>query len=100
MFFIVLVGGGLFWTGDLSIDLSNDAPITINEYIIVFVMMGAGIAIIFVKSRTTAIIIEWSSWLFNCHFLCSIPGTGFGLDANYRRNSDDSFILLMLLFLT
>ena len=58
IFFIVTVGGGLLWTGGFSIDFSNDAPITINEYIIIFVMMGASIAIIFAKSRITAILLN------------------------------------------
>ncbi len=57
-FFILTVGGSMFVLGSYSFDLSNDAPITINEYIIVFVMMGAGIAIIFAKSRMTAIILN------------------------------------------
>jgi multicomponent Na+:H+ antiporter subunit A len=57
-FFILTVGGGLLWIGGFSIDFSNDAPITISEYIIIFVMMGASIAIIFVKSRMTAILLN------------------------------------------
>lgn len=48
----------MFLTGTYLFDLSGDAPITINEYIFVFVMMGAGIAIIFAKSRMTAIILN------------------------------------------
>ncbi|MEK5068260.1 Na+/H+ antiporter subunit A [Sporosarcina sp. FSL K6-1508] len=58
VFFILTVGGGLLWTGGFSLDFSNDAPITINEYIIIFVMMGASIAIIFAKSRMTAILLN------------------------------------------
>jgi len=58
VFFILTVGGGLLWTGEFSIDLSNDAPITISEYIIIFVMMGASIAIVFMKSRITAILLN------------------------------------------
>lgn len=58
VFFILTVGGGLLWTGGFSIDFSNDAPITVSEYIIIFVMMGASIAIIFVKSRMTAILLN------------------------------------------
>jgi len=57
-FFILAVGGTMFVTGTYMFDLSGDAPITINEYIIVFVMMGAGIAIIFAKSRMTATILN------------------------------------------
>ena len=58
MFFILVVGGGIVLTGSFTFDFSNDAPITINEYIIVFVMMGAAIAILFVRSRMTAIILN------------------------------------------
>lgn len=57
-FFIVVVGGGLFLTDSLSFDFSNDAPITINEYMLVFVMIGAGISLLFVKSRMTAVILN------------------------------------------
>ncbi|KXH80919.1 cation:proton antiporter [Sporosarcina sp. HYO08] len=57
-FFILIVGGVFFTNGSFSIDLSNDAPIAANEYIIIFVMMGASIAIIFAKSRKTAIILN------------------------------------------
>ena len=58
MFFLFAVGGTFILTGSYSFDLSNDAPITINEYILVLVMMVAGIAILFVKSRVTAILLN------------------------------------------
>ncbi|BAQ08983.1 monovalent cation/H+ antiporter subunit a [Bacillus sp. OxB-1] len=58
IFFIIAIGGGLFWTGSVTIDLSNDASITVNEYIIVCVMMVAAVAILFAKSRKTAIILN------------------------------------------
>ena len=57
-FFIVAVGGTLLLLGGFSFDLSNDAPIAINEYILVLVMIVAGISIIFVKSRVTAILLN------------------------------------------
>lgn len=57
-FFILAVGGGLVLTDSFAFDFSNDAPIAINEYIIVFVMIGVGISILFVKSRMTAIILN------------------------------------------
>lgn len=57
-FFIVVVGGGLVWMGGFSLNLSEDAPITVNEYIIIFVMMGAACSILFVKSRMTAILLN------------------------------------------
>ena len=57
-FFLVAVGGSLLLLGGFSFDLSNDAPIAINEYILVAVMMVAGIAIIFARSRVTAILLN------------------------------------------
>ena len=58
LFFIVAVGGALLYTGSFSIDFSNDAPITANEYLIVLAMAGAGISILFAKSRMTATILN------------------------------------------
>ena len=57
-FFLLIVGGSLFLVGGVSFDLSNDAPITVNEYILVFIMMAAGILMIFVSSRVTAILLN------------------------------------------
>ena len=57
-FFLLVVGGSLFFVGGVSFDLSNDAPISINEYILVFVMMAAAISMIFVRSRVTAILLN------------------------------------------
>lgn len=57
-FFIVGIGGILFWTGGFSFNLSYDSSIAWNEYILVIVMMVAGIAMIFVKSRITAILLN------------------------------------------
>lgn len=57
-FFLLIVGGSLFFVGGVSFDLSNDAPITVNEYILVFIMMAAGILMIFVSSRVTAILLN------------------------------------------
>ena len=46
-------------TGAYSFDLSNDAPISINELIIVLVMMACGDCNIFIaKSRVTAILLN------------------------------------------
>lgn len=58
IFFLATVGGVILWTGSYSFDTSNDAPITLYEWIIVFVMMVAGIAILFAKSRLTAILLN------------------------------------------
>ncbi len=57
-FFIVLIGGGLLWLGSFHIDTSKDSVITVNEYIIIFVMMIAACAILFAKARTTAILLN------------------------------------------
>ena len=99
-FFIVVVGGRLVLNWFFSFDFSNDAPITINEYMIVFVMIVAAISILFVRSRMTAIILNGVLGYSIAIFLCRIPCTGFGFDTNYRRNSDDCFISALLLFLT
>ena len=58
IFFTVIVGGTLLVSDSYSFNLSNDAPIMLNEYIIIFVMMGAAIAIVFAKSRMTAIVLN------------------------------------------
>lgn len=58
VFFILVVGGGLVLTGSFTFDFSNDARVTINEYVIVFVMIGAAISILFVRSRMTAVILN------------------------------------------
>lgn len=58
LFFIAIIGGGVIWSGGFTIDLSSDASITINEYVIIFVMMLASIAILFAKSRMTAIVLN------------------------------------------
>ncbi|MBB4826918.1 multicomponent Na+:H+ antiporter subunit A [Sporosarcina luteola] len=57
-FFIAVAVGGLFWIGNLEIDLSKDAAVTVNEYIIIAVMMLAGLSILFAKSRKTAILLN------------------------------------------
>jgi len=57
-FFLLIVGGTFFVTGSYSFDLSNDAPILLNEYILVFIMMAAAIAILFAKSRLTSILLN------------------------------------------
>ena len=57
-FFIVAVGAGILLTGSYSFDFSNDAPITINEFLIVFAMTIAAISLLLAKSRKTAIILN------------------------------------------
>ncbi|WP_196796890.1 Na+/H+ antiporter subunit A [Sporosarcina sp. P33] len=58
LFFIMSVGIGLFGFQQFIFDFSNDAAVEINESIIVFVMMCSSIAILFAKSRITAIILN------------------------------------------
>ena len=57
-FFIVAIGGSILITGSYSFDFSDDSPIAINEFLVVLAMAGAALAMIFVKSRMTAIILN------------------------------------------
>lgn len=56
--FLVLVAGTLVLVGGVPFDFSNDSSITMNEYILVFVMMVAGILMVFVSSRVTSILLN------------------------------------------
>lgn len=58
LFFIALTGFGLLAIPQFSIDLSNDSPIALNELIIVIIMMCASVAILFAKSRISAIVLN------------------------------------------
>ena len=58
VFFFVAVGGGLILTGAFSFDMSGNAQIRVYEWILVFVMVIAGVAILFAKSRLTAILLN------------------------------------------
>lgn len=58
LFFVTVTGGLLIYTGAFSFDMSEDAPITAYEWIFVFVMITAGLAILFAKSRLTAILLS------------------------------------------
>ncbi|OZU89311.1 Na+/H+ antiporter subunit A [Virgibacillus indicus] len=58
LFFIAAVGGMLFFTDAFSFDTSGNASISKYEWIISFVMMAAAIAILFAKSRLTAILLN------------------------------------------
>jgi len=57
-FFILAVGGAILYTGSYSFDLSEDSPVTMNEYLVVIAMTVAGISILFAKSRMTATILN------------------------------------------
>ncbi|PWA12577.1 Na+/H+ antiporter subunit A [Pueribacillus theae] len=58
LFFLLAFGGGFLVTGAFSFDISDNAPINVYERIFVFVMMAAGIAIPFAKSRLTSILLN------------------------------------------
>lgn len=58
IFLVVTAGGVLFYTGAFSFDTSLDAPISIFEWTMIIVMIIAGIALLFAKSRLTAIILN------------------------------------------
>ncbi|EIM07649.1 monovalent cation/H+ antiporter subunit A [Planococcus antarcticus DSM 14505] len=58
IFFIVTSGGVLIFTGALSIDLTADSPISFYEGMLAAAMAIAAIAILFAKSRLTAILLN------------------------------------------
>ncbi|WP_438313341.1 Na+/H+ antiporter subunit A [Sporosarcina sp. FA9] len=58
LFFITAVGGTLLLLGGYSFNLSDDGPISIYELMLIIVMMAAAIAILFAKSRMTAILLN------------------------------------------
>ncbi len=58
LIFIALVGVGLVGFQQFIFDFTNDAPIEINEGIIIFVMMCSSVAILYAKSRIAAIVLN------------------------------------------
>lgn len=58
LFFVAAIGGTLLLTGAYGLDLTDNAPITIFEWIIALVMIIAGVSILFAKSRLTAILLN------------------------------------------
>jgi len=58
LFFVTAIGGILIYTGAFSFDISHDSPITAYEWIFVFIVITAAIAILFAKSRLTAILLS------------------------------------------
>lgn len=56
VFFTVVILGMLFYTGAFSFDLSNDASIRTFEWILAGVMISSAIAILFAKTRLSAIL--------------------------------------------
>lgn len=57
-FFIIVVGGFLFYSGAFSMDISTNAPIRLYEVILVAVMAIAAFAMLFAKSRMTATLLN------------------------------------------
>ncbi|GAB2557247.1 Na+/H+ antiporter subunit A [Gracilibacillus alcaliphilus] len=58
LFFILLIGGTIVFTGAYSFSLPENANITSLEFIIVLSMAVAAISILFAKSRLTAIVLN------------------------------------------
>ena len=57
--FLVAVTGAVFiYTGAFSFDLSQDSPVSTYEWIFVVIILTAGFAILFAKSRLTAILLN------------------------------------------
>ncbi|WP_033542185.1 Na+/H+ antiporter subunit A [Planococcus sp. CAU13] len=57
-FFVIAAGGTLIWSGALNIDLANDSPLSVYEILLVVVMAMAAVAILFAKSRVSAILLN------------------------------------------
>ncbi|KRG14860.1 Na+/H+ antiporter subunit A [Lederbergia galactosidilytica] len=58
LFLIVVTGGIFLYTDAFLFDMSGDAPVRGYEWIIVLVMLIAGVSILFAKSRVTAILLN------------------------------------------
>ncbi|WP_018706892.1 Na+/H+ antiporter subunit A [Siminovitchia fordii] len=58
LFFIIAIGGALFMTGAFSTDQIHYAPVRIYEWVLVLVMLAAGVSIPFVTTRVTAILLN------------------------------------------
>ncbi|OLN23936.1 Na+/H+ antiporter subunit A [Domibacillus antri] len=57
-FLLLMLGGTLWLTGSIVIDTSNDAPVSLYEGIMVFIMATAAAGILFSKSRMTATLLN------------------------------------------
>lgn len=58
LFFIIAIGGTIIYTGAYAFDLSVSSSISKFEWILVLVMIIAGISVLFAKSRLTAILLN------------------------------------------
>lgn len=57
-FFLLTVTGTMFVVGGVTFDFSHNSPVEINEYILVAVMLVAGLLLVFIQSRMTAILLN------------------------------------------
>lgn len=58
LFFIALVSGVMLYTGSFSVDFSNDSQVTSYEWIFMIIIITSAVAILFAKSRLTAILLN------------------------------------------
>ena len=58
LFFIIAIGGTIIYTGAYAFDISGGSSISEFEWILVVVMIVAGISVLFAKSRLTAILLN------------------------------------------
>lgn len=58
LFFVAVIGGTLLLMGAFSWDMSGDSTLTTYEWIFIFIMASAAVAILFAKSRITAILLN------------------------------------------
>lgn len=58
LFLVAVTGAMLLYSGAFSWDMSDDSPVTIYEWIFVGIMATAALAILFAKSRITAILLN------------------------------------------
>ncbi len=58
LFFIAIVAGYFIWSGAFSWNFSKDAKVEYYELILVFIMALSAVAILFAKSRITAVLLN------------------------------------------
>lgn len=58
VFFIVVIGGFFVWSDAFRFSMHNNADVHLYEVLLVVVMAGAAIAMLFAKSRVTAVVLN------------------------------------------
>ena len=58
LFFVIVVGGTLLTTGAVSFNFAHHTPVSLFEWIIIIVMIGAAMAILFATNRVVAILLN------------------------------------------